>query len=280
MNTRALVNLAAMPILIAAASLTSASVGVQQGAVRLAMVNVPDDVIRPLMPDFQKQSGRGVEIVYTGNDPFAVARAGKADLVIAHYGHEGVEPFVGGGYGLWPHPVFANAMALLGPPGDPARIRGLTDATEAFRRIAQTKSLFVINGSAGAKYLGDILWAHAGIAPGGDWYLDAKVQGPRAVHLAAEKGGYTLFGIPPFLRLKRQARIDLEPLVIDPLFQRIMVAIVVNPKQTSHVNADGARAFEQFLLSPAAQARIRSFRYADFGQQAWWPAGRHNNVRE
>ena len=101
-----------------------------------AMVNVPDDVVRPLLGDFAAQTDTRAEIVYTGNDPFAAGREGTADLVISHYGHEGVEPFITYGYGLWPHAVFANQIALLGPPGDPAHVRGLTDAAEAMRRIA------------------------------------------------------------------------------------------------------------------------------------------------
>src|SRR5262245_34391881 len=116
-----------------------APAALQTRTVRLAMVNVPDDVVRPLMPEFSKQSGQRTEIVYTGNDPFAVAREGKADLVIAHYGHEGVAPFVMGGFGLWPHAVFANQIALIGPPSDPAHVRGLADAAEAMRRIAATR---------------------------------------------------------------------------------------------------------------------------------------------
>ena len=54
----------------------------QSAIVRLALVNVPDELLRPLLPDFQKQTGIRADIVYTGNDPFAVAREGKADLVI------------------------------------------------------------------------------------------------------------------------------------------------------------------------------------------------------
>jgi ABC-type tungstate transport system permease subunit len=64
------------------------------------------------------------------------------------------------------------------------------------------------------------------------------------------------------------------------MFQRIMVAIVVNPKTVPGVNAEGAGAFQNFLIEPATQARIRAFRYPDFDQQAWWPAGRHNLARE
>lgn len=253
----------------------------QSAGVRLALVNVPDELLRPLLPAFQAQTGRPAQIVYTGRDPFAVGRAGNADLVISHYGHEGVEPFITAGLGLWPHPVFANQMALLGPPSDPARVRGLTDAAEALKRIAQTKSPFVVNSGAGAKYVEDILFAAAGDPPKGAWYVTPNLEGGAAARAAAERGGYVLWGLPPFLRLKRQNPIGLEPLVVgDPLLQRIMVSVIVNPAKVSGTNVEAAKAFQEYLLEPATQARIRAFRYPDFPEQAWWPAGRHNSAQE
>jgi tungstate transport system substrate-binding protein len=258
-----------------------APAALQTRTVRLAMVNVPDDVVRPLMPEFSKQFGQQAEIVYTGNDPFAVARDGKADLVIVHYGHEGVAPFVTGGLGLWPHAVFANQIALIGPPSDPAHARGLADAAEAMRRIAATRSRFVVNNSAGNRYVEEILWTRAGNPAKGDWYLDRHSQGPQAARDAAKEGAYTLWGVPPFLRLKRQSPLNLEPLVTaDSIFQRIMVAIVVNPQKVSGANDAGAEAFQSFLQAPSTQARISAFRYPDLDQQVWWPAGRHNNAQE
>jgi ABC-type tungstate transport system permease subunit len=71
----------------------------QKGTVRLALVNVPDELLKPLLPEFQKQTGLRAEIVYTGSDPFGIAREGKADLVLSHYGREGAEPFLNAGYG-------------------------------------------------------------------------------------------------------------------------------------------------------------------------------------
>lgn len=273
-----------------AALLTAALVGLflgvppglcEGGAVRLALVVVPDDVIRPMLADFQKQTGIRADIVYSGEDPYAVAREGKADLVISHYGHEGVKPFVTEGLGLWPHPVFANQMVLLGPTADPARVRGLTDAAEAFRRIAESKSRFLSNNGAGARYLEDILWTSAGVTKKESWYLDLKTEGPKAVSDAERNGAYVLWGLPPYLRLKQKGSLDLEPLVVqDPIFQRIMVAVVVNPKKVPGVNGEGAKAFQDFLIAPATQAKIRVFRYPGFDQQTWWPAGRHNSAHE
>jgi tungstate transport system substrate-binding protein len=270
-----------LPLLICAPLLAQSPTSPPTGTVRLALVNVPDELLKPLLPDFQKQTGLKAEIVYTGSNPYGVAREGKADLVISHYGHEGAEPFVTEGLGLWPHPVFANQMVLLGPPSDPAHVRGLTNAAEAFRRIAESKSPFVANNGAGAKYLEEILWISAGVHEKGAWHLDLKSEGKKATQDAAQKGAYVLWGLPPFLRLKRQGPIDLTPLVVgDPIFQRIMVSIIVNPKKVAGINANGAQAFLEFLIAPATQARIRAFRYPDFDQQAWWPAGRHNNAGE
>jgi tungstate transport system substrate-binding protein len=258
-----------------------ARAGADATTVRLAMVNVPDDVVRPLLGDFAAQTGTRAEIVYTGNDPFAVGRAGNADLVISHYGHEGVELFVTYGYGLWPHAVFANQIALLGPPSDPAHVRGLTDAADAMRRIAASHSRFLANDSAGQRYIEDILWAKAGSPAKGDWYVNHHTQGPEAAGEASKEGAYLFWGVPPFMRLKARTPLNLEPLVTaDPIFQRIMVAMVVNPKKVPGVNDSGADAFQKFLLAPATQARIAAFRYPGLNQQVWWPAGRQNSPRE
>ena len=254
-------------------------------SVRLALVNVPDDVLRPLLPAFEQQHRVRAVISYTGNDPFAVGRAGDADLVIAHYGHAGVEPFVTGGFGLWPKAVFANQMALMGPSSDPAGVRSARSLSEAYRRIAATKSRYVANGSAGAQYLEQIATAGASGKARGDVIDSGGAENAAAVRLAADRNAYVLWGVPPFLRWKRQQSIEqapnIEPLLVDdPTLQRLMVAIVVNPKTVRGVNADDAQRFQAFLLSPAIQARIAAFRYPDFDRQVWWPAGRHNSARE
>lgn len=261
-------------------SIEVSPVASQQARVRLALVNVPEDLLQPLLLDFQQHTGTVATIVYTGRDPYGVARRGEADLVISHYGHDEVAAFVSDGFGRWPHPVFSNQMALFGPASDPAGVRGLADASEAFRRIASTSSRFVVNNSAGAKYLEDIM--ADGVERGSQgWYADMHLENARAVEAAAQTGGYVLWGVPPFLRLKRQQGLELEPLVVGaPLFQRIMVSVVVNPAKVDGVNGTAAQAFEDYLLAPNTQARIAAFRYRDLDQQVWWPAGRHNSARD
>jgi ABC-type tungstate transport system permease subunit len=94
-----------------------------------------------------------------------------------------------------------------------------------------------------------------------------------AITSAVQQNGYTFWSLTPFLIAQRQAAAGLEPMVLeDPLLQRIMVSIRVLPKRVSGVNTDGASAFEQYLLEPRTEARIRAFRYPGIDQQIWWPA--------
>jgi len=192
---------------------------------------------------------------------YDLARKGQADLVISHYGHSQADAFFTEGLGLLPRIVFANQSALIGPLADPAGVRGLTDAVAAFRRIADTRSPFVVDSSETERYLAEFLWEAAGRPDREDWYFDDGLQGPEAVRDAARRGGYTLWGLVPFLQFRERSGIEMEPSVVaDSLFQRFMVCVVVNPERIKGVNVEGAKALQRYLMAPATQARIRAFR--------------------
>jgi tungstate transport system substrate-binding protein len=256
----------------AASTTTSASL------VRLSSVVSPQDggLYDDLLPDFEQQTGYQVELT-TGQDVYGPARDGQADVVLSHYGHRDAQAFVQDGLGQWPQPVFSNQLALLGPPEDPAQIQNLTDLVEAFRRIANTQSPLIANDIEGVKYLTEILWDAAGSPEKEGWYSDQGLQGQEAITKAAQQGGYVFWGLTPFLRTQQQNKIQLQPLVLnDPLLQRIMVTVAVNSDKVAGVNVEGVRAFQQYLLAPATQARIRAFRLPGIDQQIWWPSGRTN----
>ena len=95
--------------------------------------------------------------------------------------------------------------------------------------------------------------------------------------MASRRGAYTLWGVVPFVRLREQRALGMEVLISkDPLFQRLMVAIVVNPDRVSGAQADIATAFQRFLLEPRTQGLIRGLRHHGLRDQTWWPAGRNN----
>lgn len=119
---------------------------------------------------------------------YDLAREGMADLVIAHYGHAGTEAFMSEGLWRWPRIVFSNQAVLVGPASDPAGIRGLTDAAEAMRRIAECGGEFFINNAATEKYLADVLWRASGAPPKRTWQLDLGLRDQAAIEMAAQRG--------------------------------------------------------------------------------------------
>jgi tungstate transport system substrate-binding protein len=239
---------------------------------------VEGNVLPELIKEFEQQTSYRVQLAA---NPllYDLARDGKADLLVSHYGHRAAEAFVLEGSGEWPRTIFSNQMALVGPPADPARIRGLDDASEAFRRIAESRSKFVLNELDGVRYLSDILWNAAGRPDRTGWWIEPKASRGGAIKHASALGAYALWGLTPFLRLDGQSPVNLEPLVLaDPLLQRMMVSIIVKPSGLRATNTAGATALQTYLLEAATQARIRTIRYPGKHVVTWVPAGRHNRT--
>jgi len=253
--------------------------GVSTSLIRFATVRtiVDGGLLQDLLPHFKTQTGHRVGVVYVGDDVYGQARSGKVDIAFSHFGHKEVEAFITKGFGQWPRAVLFNQITLMIPPHDPAQVRGLADPLQAFHRIARTRSPFVVNHLEGLEYLADTLWHAIGRPKKAGWYLDRKLKGEAAMRMAAVKGGYTLWGITPFLVGQRHNHLALVPVVFDdPLFQRIMVSIVVNPARFPHANIAGALTFQQYLLNTATQARIQAFRHPGITHPIFWPAGRNN----
>ena len=260
----------------AAALVVDKPVPIDMKVVRVTSVPtaIEGNLLPTLIAEFEKTSTYTVKL--TGNVAlYDDARAGKVDLAISHYGHKHAEDFVVDGLGEWPRTVFSNQLALIGPTADPAGVRGLDDAGEAFRRINAGGHPYLVNELDGMRYVTEILWNLAGKPDRTKW-LRAHEKDEALVE-AAKAGAYTLWGLTPFLRVRKRENLPLAPLVLgDPLFQRLLVSIVVQPK-IAGVNVEGARAFQRFLLEPETQARMRSIDYsADEKIVAWVPAGRHN----
>jgi len=292
-------------LLFGIVALGPTTVAAQFPTVRLAVVPSPEGtgLLHELLPDFERESGYRV-VVYSGEDLYDVARAGQADLVISHYGHNGTEAFMTQGLGLWPRAVFANQIAMIGPNGDPAQIRGLQDAGEAFRQIALSRSgaQFVSNNSAVMKYIESMLWEAAGRPAKNLWYVDQGASEADGMALAARIKAYYIFALPPFLTwqhtcpnnarseggewpLARPSAVPhyptpcgMEALVLAGMPARIMVSIVVNPQRFPAVNLVGATALQEYLLRPAVQARIESFRDSRSKLQLWKAVGLHNSA--
>src|SRR5207244_6466418 len=151
----------------------------------------------------------------------------------------------------------------------------LQDAVEGFRRIAQSKSSYVVNNGSIPKYVEDVLWEASWRPPKDAWYIDLGLNADNgALQAAAQRGAYLIFGLVPFLQFQRQTGVDLQALVVnDSVLSRTMVSVVVKPEKFPQANTPGATALQTYLLRPSTQARIRAFRLPGLDHALWWTSG-------
>ena len=228
-----------------------------------------------LVPMFEKKTGLTVKTISVGTgQALALAARGEADVTLAHA--PSVErKYVEEGKLLNRRLVMYNDFVLIGPPEDPAKIRGLPRALDAMKRIAESRSRFVSRGDKSGTHALELgLWRQAGVEPNGPWYIESGQGMGQTLGIANDRRAYTLTDRATWLAF--QKRVSLPVLVEkDKPLLNIYSVMEVNPANGPRVNGAGGRAFAEFILAPETQAVIRTFGMDRFGQPLFVPiAGR------
>jgi tungstate transport system substrate-binding protein len=210
---------------------------------------------------FEEESGYQTEVVVTGPRPVLdqAMRSGKVDLLTMHSGDITTD-LVADGYGTNMRPWTRNELCILGPPDDPAHIRGMTNGAEALQKIAAARAHFVDFQGIGSRELVHTLWEHSGAEPKGDWVLrDDTVNKWNILQFARTNDAYVVVGYIPAHFQKMNAQ-GMEILVKDdPTMRRPFIVMEANPQRVANVNSAGARALSDFLLSPKVQNFLLEF---------------------
>jgi len=225
-----------------------------------------------LVPRFEEKTGYKVKVIAVGTgQALAMAREGNADVVLVHAPAAEKEA-VAQGYCVDRRLVMHNDFVIVGPPSDPAGIRGKTKAVEALQAIARTRSPFVSRGDdSGTHKMELALWQKAGLSPSpGDWYIQSGSGMGVTLNLASEKGGYTLTDRATYLALRKNLHLEIM-VEGDPALLNVYHVMLVNPEKFPGVNEKGARAFADFMVSPEAQKLIGQFGVDRFGQPLFFP---------
>jgi tungstate transport system substrate-binding protein len=210
---------------------------------------------------FESESGYRIEVVATGQRPIlnVALREGKVDFLTMHSGDITTD-LVADGFGVNMRPWTRNELCIVGPPSDPARVRGMADGAAAFRKIAEAKANFVDFQGIGSRELTHTLWRLAGVEPKGDWVLkDDTISKFDIVQFAREHNAYVVVGFIPAQTGKMYAD-GMEILVKgDPVMRRPFIVMEANPKRFPQSNNAGARALSDFLLSDRVQKFLLEF---------------------
>lgn len=232
-----------------------------------------------LNPMFEKKTGYFVKTIAVGSgQAMAMGSKGEADVLLVH-SPAAEKKFMEEGSGVNRKLVMHNDFIIVGPPSDPAGVKGMKSAPEAVKQIAAKGALFLSRGdNSGTHAKEKDLWKKAGVNPEGQkFYQQTGLGMGQTLNVAAEKKGYTLADRGTYLSLKKNLGMDIL-VEGDKTLLNIYHVIVVNPEKFPKVNTSAARAYADFVVSKDVQAIIGKFGVDKYGSPLFFPdAGKPDN---
>ncbi len=226
------------------------------------------DVLEPM---FEEQTGYNLKVVAVGTGKaLSMGESGEADALLTH-APSSEQPLVDAGTVTNYQLIMHNDFVVVGPADDPAGVKGTKSATDAFAKIAETKSIFASRGDDSGTNKKELsIWKAAGIEPAGEWYQETGSGMGDTLVVANQKLAYTLTDRATYLAHKDD--LNLEIVLEGPgELLNIYHAMQVNPEKFPKVNADGAKAFVDFLVDPETQKVIGDFGKDKYGQPLFFP---------
>lgn len=246
----------------------------QQKNVILATTTSTQDsgLLDVLIPIFEKQTGYFVKTIAVGSgQAMAMGQKGEADVLLVH-SPDAEKKFMAAGNGVQRRLVMHNDFIIVGTPTDPAAVKAVKTSVEAFKKIAQTNAVFMSRGdNSGTHSKEKAIWKAAGITPDGQkWYQQTGLGMGQTLSVAAEKKAYTLADRGTYLALKKNLGLDILN-EGDAMLLNVYSVIEVNPAKFKKINADGGKAFADFMVARPTQEIIGKFGVEKFGSPLFFP---------
>ena len=225
-----------------------------------------------ILPMFENESGIQVRVVALGTgQALDLARRGDADVLFVH-NKSAEEKFVAEGFGVNREDVMYNDFVLVGPKSDPAKVGGGKDILVALKTVAETKAPFASRGDKSGTHAAELrYWKAAGVDPKigkGTWYRETGSGMGATLNTASGMNAYVLTDRGTWLSFKNRG--DLTVLVeSDPRLFNQYGIMLVNPAKHPQVKKDLGQAFIDWVLSPAGQKAIASYKIG--GEQLFFP---------
>lgn len=224
-----------------------------------------------LIPIFKEETGYEISTIAVGTgEALRMGEKGDADVLLTH-APASEQPLVDNNDVMNYQLVMHNDFVIVGPAADPAQIKGTESAADTFQKLMDNKSTFVSRGDdSGTHKKEKAIWEELGVEPTGDWYVEAGAGMGDTLRMASEKQAYTLTDRGTYLAQKDN--LELEVLVEgDKILLNIYHVMQVNPEKNDKINADGAKAFVEFLVSSDTQKIIEDFGKDKYGEPLFIP---------
>lgn len=249
-----------------------------------------------LLPEFRKDTGIDVKVLAKGTGAaLKDGEDGNVDVVFVHALKKEQE-FVKKGFGTKRYAVMHNDFVLIGPPTDPAGIKGEKDSIVALEKIAASKAPFISRGDdSGTHTKEQSIWAKTSLKQvetsqslviegketkvvakkpenSDGWYYSIGQGMGKTITFTDEKNGYTIADRGTYIAYKwgKTPAVDLEVLCEgDASLANPYGVIPVNPQKFPHVKYEMAQKFADWLMSARGQKVIADYKVE--GKQLFFP---------
>ncbi len=215
-----------------------------------------------ILPMFEKKSGIKVKVVARGTGAaIEMGKRGDADVAFVHAKEQELKA-VQEGFFVDRHDVMYNDFVIIGPSNDPAKIKGMKSAAEAFKKIAASSQFVSRGDNSGTNTKELSIWKKIGTEPKGQkWYLEVGQGMEKTQRIANEKRAYTLTDRGTWLATKDKDKLDMVIILEgDPILFNQYGVMAVNPEKHKHVKYAEAMEFINWLISKEGQRAIASFK--------------------
>lgn len=229
------------------------------------------DVLQPM---FEEQTGYQLKIIAVGTGAaLEMGKKGDADVLLTH-APAAEKPLVDSGVGINYERVMHNDFVVLGPADDPAEIKGTAVVAEAFEKIAGGGATFISRGDDSGTNKKELsIWKNTEVDPKGQqWYQETGQGMGATITVANEKLGYTLSDRATFLA--QAENIDLQIVSEgDEVLMNIYHVMNINPEkfEGQDINAEGGKAFVEFMINSQTQETIKEYGVDQYGQPLFFP---------
>ena len=225
-----------------------------------------------ILPMFTAKTGTEVRVVAVGTgQAIKNAANGDGDVLFVH-AKPAEEKFVAEGGGVSRHDVMYNDFVIVGPPSDPAGVKGSKEVVAALTSIAESEAPFASRGDDSGTHKAELaLWKEAGIdvgAASGGWYRETGSGMGATLNTGTGMGAYILTDRATWIAFGNKGNYEIAVEGDPKMFNQYGI-ILVNPEKHPNVKAELGQEFIDWVLSDEGQQAIASYKVD--GQQLFFP---------
>ncbi|KPA13096.1 tungsten ABC transporter substrate-binding protein [Candidatus Magnetomorum sp. HK-1] len=175
------------------------------------------------------------------------------------------QKFVDSGFGVKRMEIMYNDFIIMGPTGDPAKIKGLS-IKKAFEKIRNKQQIFISRGdNSGTHKKEKSLWKEANmpVPDRESWYVQTGQGMLASIRIATERKGYIMADRGTYIKFANNFK-GKPPLICqvegDTCLKNQYSVICVNPKNCPSVNFKTAQKLAKWLTGNDAQQLIGNFK--------------------